>query len=106
MPCHICELPYLEEEIRDILDRFVTRTCPVEFFGAFSEEGCKGHALAMSWFRRKGHGEFCNAMPEICDAIKKYWFDAFGEALPVDLLSPYELLQTYVHCKAKSLLSQ
>ena len=100
----ISKLPYLEAEIRAIIDGFAVRTCETEFFGAFNEQGCKGHVLAMVWFQRKGHGEFCRALPEICEAIKKYWFEEFGESLPDDLLSPYELMQTYVYCKAKNIV--
>ncbi len=104
----ICQLPYLENEIREILGGFQSKACDCEkeFFRAFSEVDCKGHALAMNWFQQKGFTEFCNALPEISEAIKKYWFDEFNESLPESLLSPYELLQTYVSCKAKSMLFQ
>lgn len=100
----ICDLSYLELEIRDILDGFDTRTCEKEFFYNFSEPDCKGHTLVMEWFQRKGHEEFCCALPEISVAIKKYWYDEFNEPLHEMLLSPFELLQTYVYCKAKTLL--
>ena len=100
----IYKLPYLEAEIRTIVDGFTVRTCETEFFGAFNERECKGHCLAMEWFCQKGHDEFCKALPEIAEIIKKYWFEEFGEPLPDDLLSPYELLQTYVCCKAKNIV--
>ena len=77
----ICKLPYLEAEIRAILDGFTVPTCEVEFFGAFNEPACKGHALAMEWFRQKGHDEFCKALPEISEAIKKYWFGGVDNAV-------------------------
>jgi hypothetical protein len=100
----VCELPYLKEEILHVLEGFQKRTCEKEFMIAFGEDGCQGHTMVMNWFHRRGHNEFCIALPEICTAIKKYWFDEFQEPLPETLLSPCELLQTYVYCKAKTLI--
>ena len=100
----VSDLPYLKEGILHILDGFKNRTCEKEFIFAFSEAGCQGHVLVMEWFHHKGHNEFCTALPEICFAIKKYWFNEFKEPLPETLLSPCELLQTYVYCKAKTLI--
>lgn len=100
----VCDLPYLKEDILVILSGFHTRTCEKEFIHAFSEDGCQGHVLVMEWFQKKGVAEFCRALPDIFDAIKKYWYDEFGTPLPETLLSPCELLQTYVYCKAKTLV--
>ena len=102
----IAKLHYLEVEIKNLIEGLKSKDCEKEFFAAFNEENCQGHALAVDWFNRKGCDEFCRALPSIHEAVKKYWHKEFDEPLPDGLLSPNELLKTYICCKAKVLLGE
>ena len=46
--------------------------------------------------------DFCNNMKVILTSMKDYWRDEFDEELFDSMLSPHELLKTYIYCKAKS----
>lgn len=74
-------------------------------FKYFYEEDSIGNKLALEWFNKKGCEVFCNGMINILNFIKIHWKREFGEDFCDILLSPHDMIKTYVYCKAKDLIN-
>lgn len=105
MTITINNIHYLESDILKIINKMQNKNCKKEFFLMFNNKNSESSKLALSWFNKKGCNDFCNSLNNILLAVKNNWLDEFNEELPDDLLSPNELLQTYISCKAKTLLN-
>lgn len=101
---NINNIHYLESEILELVNKMNDKTCDKEFFSIFNEENSASSKLALSWFNKKGCSDFCYALNNILLVVKKIWLEQFNEELGDELLTPNELLQTYISCKAKTLL--
>ncbi len=101
---NIYNIHYLESEILELINKMNDKTCDKEFFSIFNEENSASSKLALSWFNKKGCSDFCHALNIILLVVKKIWYEQFNEDLMDELLTPNELLQTYISCKAKTLL--
>ena len=101
---NINNIHYLESEILELVNKMNDKTCDKEFFSIFNEENSASSKLALSWFNKKGCSDFCYALNNILLVVKKIWLEQFNEELADELLTPNELLQTYISCKAKTLL--
>ena len=102
---NIKNINYLENDILKLVNKMKNKTCEKEFISMFNGENSESSKLTLYWFNQKGCNEFCNSLSNILLAVKKNWSDEFNDELPDDLLSPNELLQTYISCKAKTLLN-
>ena len=74
-------------------------------FEHFYKDNSIGNEIANNWFNKKGCLDFCNIMPDILVFIKHHWNIEFNEELADYLLSPHELIKTYVFCKAKEIFN-
>ena len=101
---NINNIHYLESEILELINKMNDKTCDKEFFSIFNGENSASSKLALSWFNKKGCSDFCYALNTILLVVKKIWREQFNEDLVDELLTPNELLQTYISCKAKTLL--
>ncbi len=101
---NINNIHYLENEILELVNKMNDKTCDKEFFSIFNGETSNSSNLALSWFNKKGCNDFCNSLNIILLTVRNNWFEEFNEELPDDLLSPNELIQTYISCKAKSII--
>jgi len=109
---NIEDINYLEYEIKALIEE-IKRDNPLVNFNNKEEfnnmiyvniytENSFGSDLAINSFNNKGCEYFCNNMKVILSSMKDYWRDEFHEELCDTMLSPHELLKTYIYCKAKS----
>lgn len=105
-------ITFLEAEIKEIINKLIEENPNINYknkddfnkmvFTNIYTEGSIGNNLAINSFNKKGCEEFCKNMKIIFESMKSYWFEEFKEELSDDMLSPHELLKTYIFCKAKS----
>ncbi len=111
----MCELEttrLMEDEIQDIINQnkndydFKNEGDVDKFlFKYFYEEDSIGNKLALEWFNKKGCEIFCNGMIIILNFIKIHWKSEFDEDFCDNILSPHDMIKTYVYCKAKDLIN-
>ena len=109
---NIKEIKYLESEIKALIEEIKRENGCVNFnnkddfnnmiYVNIYKENSIGNDLAINSFNNKGCEDFCNNMKVILTSMKDYWRDEFDEELCDSMLSPHELLKTYIYCKAKS----
>lgn len=109
---NIEEITYLEYEIKTLIEEIKRENRCVNFnnkdeynnmiYVNIYKENSIGNKLAINSFNNKGCESFCNNMKVILTSMKDYWRDEFDEELCDTMLSPHELLKTYIYCKAKS----
>ena len=106
------DITFLEAEIKEIINKLIQENPNINYkkkddfnkmvFTNIYTEGSIGNNLAINSFNKKGCEEFCKNMKIIFESMKSYWFEEFKEELSDDMLSPHELLKTYIFCKSKS----
>jgi len=109
---NIEEIKYLECEIKALIEGirrengYVNFNSKEEFnnmvYVNIYKENSVGNDLAINSFNNKGCEAFCNNMKIILSSMKNYWKEEFQEELSDTMLSPHDLLKTYIYCKAKS----
>ena len=103
---------FLENEIKKIIADLKapnSKNTPDEIdellFEHFYKSNSVGNKLANEWFNSKGCLGFCVVMPDILAFVNRYWVAEFDEDFIDTLLSPHELIQTYIFCKAREIFN-
>jgi|TARA_B110000444_G_C18813072_1_gene583672 hypothetical protein len=109
---NIEEITYLECEIKALIEEIKRENECVNFNNKHEfnnmiyiniyKEDSIGNELAINSFNNKGCQAFCNNMKVILSSMENYWKEEFEEELCDTMLSPHDLLKTYIYCKAKS----
>jgi hypothetical protein len=109
---NIEHINYLESEIKSLIEEIKRENPTVNFINKeefnnmiyinIYTENSFGSKLAINSFNNKGCAYFCNNMKVILSSMKNYWKEEFDEDLCDTMLSPHDLLKTYIFCKAKS----
>tara|TARA_B100000965_G_C19228990_1_gene599275 strand:- start:5 stop:355 length:351 start_codon:yes stop_codon:yes gene_type:complete len=113
---NIKEITYLEYEIKELLEKIKKENNHVDFnnkndfnhmiYINVYKENSIGHDLAINSFNNKGCEAFCTNMIIILSSMKNYWREEFNEEFCDTMLSPHDLLKTYIYCKVKSLYTK
>ncbi len=109
--CELETIHLMEDEIHDIInenknDYDFSKDEDVDkfLFKYFYEENSIGNKLAFEWFNKKGCELFSNGMITIFNFIKIHWKNEFNEEFCDNIISPHDMIKTYIYCKAKHLI--